>query len=213
MKTKRTVTTFHIVRHGQTKWNVERRMQGHMDSPLTEEGMEQARELSKLFAPIQFDAVFSSDVLRAQRTAQIIAAEKKMAVTTTKLLRESFMGRFEGEKLEYFLEQLRDQIDEHEKLVGQAYLAYKLASDMESAEESIARFITFLRETAVAYEGKNILVVSHANMMRSLLIHLGFGDKTTLPHGCVKNLAIITLESDGTDFFVTQTQGIQKVES
>lgn len=207
----RELTTFYIVRHGQTQWNVERRMQGHTDSPLTEAGLERAKDLAVLFRDLSLDAVFSSDVLRAQRTAQIITAEKKIAVTTTKLLRESAMGRFEGKDLGFFLEELREQIAHRDTLAGQSYLEYKIAPDVESDAEMIARFITFLRETAIAYEGKNILVVSHAGMIRSLLIHLGFGDKHSLPHGSVKNLAVVKVESDGTDFFVRETKGVEKI--
>src|SRR5260221_11136106 len=107
---ERKYTTFYIVRHGQTVWNVEHKMQGHMDSPLTNEGLAQARVLAEQFAPISFDAVFSSDVLRAKRTAEIIAIDKKIVVQTTKLLRESSLGKHEGRRWEEFEDELRDLI-------------------------------------------------------------------------------------------------------
>src|SRR5579872_7049036 len=92
--------TLYIVRHGETQWNVERRVQGQIDTPLTEHGKEQAKALGNLFKTIHFDAVFSSDLLRAQRTAELITLEKKLAVVTSELLRERSFGSFEGKYLE-----------------------------------------------------------------------------------------------------------------
>lgn len=57
--------TFYVVRHGETEWNVARKIQGHLDSSLTENGLSQAKELGKQLQTTHFDAVFSSDLLRA----------------------------------------------------------------------------------------------------------------------------------------------------
>jgi len=207
---KRKDTTFYIVRHGQTEWNLEHRLQGHMDSPLTDEGLAQAREIAKQFAGISFDAVFSSDVLRAKRTADIIVADRDIAVQTTKLLRETSFGKYEGKVWEEFETELQDMIQTREKLELESFMKYKISPEVESYAELVSRFITFLRETALAYEGRTILLVSHSGMMQGLLFHLGFATHKTLPAGSIKNLAHIKLESDGTDFFVRETVGISK---
>mgnify|MGYP001164786947 CR=1 FL=1 len=55
-----TKTTIYITRHGQTQWNIEERMQGHHDSPLTEHGMQQARWLRDALTPIDFAAIYAS---------------------------------------------------------------------------------------------------------------------------------------------------------
>ena len=60
------MTTFYIVRHGQTDWNVDRIVQGHKDSELTASGRAQAKDVAEKFKEIQFDHVFSSDLLRAR---------------------------------------------------------------------------------------------------------------------------------------------------
>src|SRR3989344_5835107 len=90
------LTTFYIVRHGQTEWNTKGLLQGHGDSPLTYLGVKQAEQIRDELKSIHFDAIFSSDLLRAKRTAEIVALERKIAVKTTQALRERDFGHFEG---------------------------------------------------------------------------------------------------------------------
>ncbi len=86
---------FYIVRHGQTECNILRKLQGHADIPLNATGEEEAKELAKQFIGTQFAVAFSSDLLRAKRTAEIISLEKNIAVMTTKVLREGNYGKQE----------------------------------------------------------------------------------------------------------------------
>ena len=87
--------TLYLVRHGETDWNVKGLLQGHTDIDLNKTGIKQAKELAKKLRRIKFAISFSSDLLRARRTAEIIATEKKIAVKTTTTLRERKFGRFE----------------------------------------------------------------------------------------------------------------------
>lgn len=89
-------TTIYIVRHGESEANAKGILQGQKDYPLTPKGEEQALIISNELKGINFDAIFSSDLLRAKRTAEIIAVERKLAVNTTKMLRERNYGRLEG---------------------------------------------------------------------------------------------------------------------
>ena len=91
---------FYIVRHGETEWNTKKIMQGHLDSPLTENGINQAANLANELKEIEFIKVISSDLMRAYRTAKIIAVDKDIAVTSTELLREINLGPFTGKKLD-----------------------------------------------------------------------------------------------------------------
>lgn len=193
--------TLYIIRHGQTDWNVKKITQGSNDIPLNEEGEKQARNFSNSFKSVRFDAVFSSDLIRAKKTAEIIALEKKLAVETTKLLRERRYGRFEGKKAEALdkLDKMKDALSKEERFKFKPY------PDVESDEEIIGRLTTFLREISVSYLGKSILVITHGGMMRTLLNHLG----VNLPHGAVGNSAYIKLVSDGVDFFIKETKGIK----
>jgi broad specificity phosphatase PhoE len=72
--------TFYITRHGETVWNIQQRMQGQQDSPLTENGILQAKAAAEKLKKIHFDHAFSSDLLRARRTAEIIAADHDLAI-------------------------------------------------------------------------------------------------------------------------------------
>lgn len=193
-----------MVRHGQTDWNVQRKIQGQKDIPLNAVGEQEAKELAKHFKDIHFDFAFSSDLLRAKRTAEIIALEHKLAVETTKLLRERHFGKLEGEPSAAFFTQLKLI----EELSHEERLKYRLTDDYETDEEFISRVLTFIRETAIVYPDKNILVGTHGGTLRMLLMHLGeFSYKDNDAHH-IKNGGYIILESDGVDFFLKKITGV-----
>jgi len=90
------MTEIILIRHGQTVWNTERRMQGHSDSPLTEKGLRQAQLLAKHLASLSFDALYSSDTGRAQHTARCVAEATGHRLNIEPRLRERNFGVFEG---------------------------------------------------------------------------------------------------------------------
>ena len=85
-----------LIRHGETLWNQEHRMQGHADSPLTPVGVTQARQLASRLAQIQFAALYSSDLGRALETARSVAQATGHEVVVDARLRERNFGVFEG---------------------------------------------------------------------------------------------------------------------
>jgi len=212
MKKKIKPCTFYIVRHGQTEWNLQRRMQGQKDSPLTPEALNLAKSLAKVLRTIEFAEVFSSDLLRAKRTAEIIALEHKLIVKTNKLIREITFGQFEGVKIDEFEKLFKDVIEEREKMTNKERFKTKMAKDIESDQEIVTRLLRFLKQTALAYLGKNVVIVAHGGIMRSLLIHLGFGSYQELRHGTIDNLGYYVLESDGIEFEIKETHGVTKIK-
>jgi broad specificity phosphatase PhoE len=202
--------TFYVVRHGETVWNSEGRLQGQMDSPLTEKGLEQARNVAKKLKHISFDAAFSSDLLRAKRTAEIIALEHAIAVDTVEALRERKFGQVEGKKLDELRVDLKEIMEAFDAMPPEERFVYRFVEDMESDDEVATRFITYLREIAVAYVGKTVLLVCHGGLMRAFLIKIGFAAHAELPPGTIDNAAYFKLESDGVDFFVKETSGVHK---
>jgi len=183
--------TLYIVRHGQTDWNLKEITQGETNVPLNSEGIKQAKTLRKNLKDINFDVVFSSDLLRAKQTAEIISLERKLAIKTAKALRERRYGKYEGTPQS----EMREIYDTWEKLSRKERISYKPYEGYETDEEIIGRYITFLRE-----------IVSHGGVMRVLLNHLS--DITYLT-GTISNLAYIKLESDGVDFFIKDLHGIK----
>lgn len=202
-------TTFYIVRHGQTTWNVEGLMQGHTDSPLTEKGEQQAKETAEKLKHINFDLIFSSDLLRAKRTAEIISLERQLAVETTDLLRERSFGIYEGQPYEavHVYDELLEKLGEDERHTFSQ-------NGVEDEASFIGRILTFFRETAVTHPGKNILVVSHGGVIRSLLLHLGIAAwKAGASNIIVKNASYMKLLSDGVNFEVKELEGITITEN
>jgi len=209
-KRKNIYCRLYIVRHVETEWNVKKLFQGHSDSPLTTKGIGQAKNLHDKLSEINFSAVYSSDMLRTKRTAEIIMIDKKIAVQTTKALRERCFGPFEGkgpkaETYDQFINMIKDQKQLLE--YAQLHPEYKT---VETDEQIMGRYITFLREISVAYASKKVLVVSSGGIMRVFLTHIGWGTKEELPSRCVQNMAITQIDCDGVDFFVRKVEGVNK---
>jgi len=193
--------TLYIVRHGQTDWNIQGITQGETNIPLNSEGIKQARASRKNLKDIKFDAVFSSDLIRAKKTAEIITLEKQLAIETTHLLRERRYGKLDGKPYNM----MKKYYDTWERLSKKERVNYRPYKGYETDEEVVNRFITFLREVAVGHCGKSVLVVTHGGLMRAFLNHIS---EETYLTGSVSNLAYIKLESDGVDFFIKEKYGI-----
>ncbi len=86
--------TVYVVRHGQTDWNKEGRIQGGTDNPLNSTGREQAAAMGSALADVKIDAVYSSSHRRARQTAEVL--EGRAPVMAMDELRERFFGKFEG---------------------------------------------------------------------------------------------------------------------
>jgi len=199
------LTTFYIVRHGETDWNNKKLLQGFTDIALNKTGENQAKDLAVVLKDVKFDLAFSSDLVRAKKTAEIIVLEKKLAVETTRLLRERTFGKFEGKPLSDFhsaQKLLKDLSYEQRR-------THHMAEDMESDEEVARRVFTFIREIAIANLGKTILLTTHGGVLRTILIHLGQMSYEESDNSKVSNGAYVVLETDGVDFFVKKVTGFK----
>ena len=198
-------TIFYLARHGKTEWNTQGLIQGHKDSKLTSEGENQAMQLAKELREVKFDLVFSSDLLRAKRTAEIVALEKQLAVQTTRLLRERTYGIYEGcaydamKKYDAFIESLSHS----ERFTHKS-------DRVESDEEIVGRMFTFIRETAVIHPGKTILLLSHADIIYTTLVHLGFGTYKTFHLSAIGNAGYAVLKTGGSDISILSTVRIEQ---
>jgi probable phosphoglycerate mutase len=158
----RPTTRFCLVRHGETDWNIERRLQGQLDIPLNHTGQQQARQLSQALSSTQqhFDALYVSDLLRTCQTAEAIATPLGLQPIRTKALRERHFGCFQG--LTY---------PEAEVQMPEAYRSFKSRDPAYAPEqgESLAvfsqRIEQFLCQAAERHPGKSLLVISHGGVL------------------------------------------------
>lgn len=207
-------TTFYIVRHGKSEANKADRISGQMETKLSQEGIEQARNRAKELKSINFDAAFASSLERAHHTAQIIVEERGLSVTTLDILKERFYGEVEGKRYDALEGNLKEQFDSYNAMESfSERFSLKLVPGMESDEEVVGRFMSFLTSTAQKYPGKTVLVVAHGNIMRTLLIHLGFAKLRELQHGTPKNTGYFVLTVEGDTFKVEKTVGIEKKQA
>ena len=153
------MTRILLVRHGETDWNLDRRLQGHSDRPLNDTGREQARALADELADTPLDAVYSSDLSRARETAQVVAETHGLEVTALPDLRERHFGSWEG---------LSD--DEIQQRFP-AEIANGTLGDGETRDEMDRRVLAALEEIARKHPDGTVLVVSHGGPLRAVLRH------------------------------------------
>jgi alpha-ribazole phosphatase len=150
------MTMFYLVRHGQTDWNKEGRYQGQADTPLNAAGEEQARQLAGKFDGIQIDAVYSSDLQRARRTAEAIGQALQLPVQLDVRLREINHGVWEGMLFTDIMRQYAAEIKEREMNPLEAR-----APGGESVLEVAERVLTAAESIAIMHPDETVILVSH----------------------------------------------------
>ena len=156
-----------LVRHAETEWNRDRRIQGHTDIGLSPQGYEQARRLAWRLAGEPIRAVYASDLSRALQTAEPLAAALGLPVRTTPLLREVSFGAWEGLT-----------ISEVEAGWPDEYAAWRQDSvrsrppQGEQIEELQRRTLAAVAEIVSAYPGESVAVVAHGGSVKSILCGL-----------------------------------------
>ena len=152
------MTEIWLVRHGQTDWNIEGRWQGHADIPLNSTGVEQARSLASNLAENgnNYEAIYSSDLLRAYTTAQEIGRSLDLPVHKDRRLREISKGAWEG----LLVTQVSDLSIEANRQRREDPL-YSRAPGGESLMEVVARLSSAADDIANAHPIGPVLVVTH----------------------------------------------------
>jgi probable phosphoglycerate mutase len=165
-----------LVRHGETVWNTESRIQGHTDSPLTPLGLAQARAIAERLGGERFDALVSSDLGRARETAGAIAGRTGHRTVEDARLRERNFGV--GEGLTYG--ELDHQYPDVFSRVRTTDPDFRIPGG-ESRRQFHDRVVAAFTAVAEAHEGKRIVVVTHGGVLAILYRHVhGLGIAT--PH-------------------------------
>lgn len=199
--------TIYIVRHGESVGNAEDIVGS--DPDLTIKGEKQVRNLRNKLTRIHFDSVFSADLIRSRKTAEIITQGDKLPIITSKALRERNYGKYEGVSSIKYRNDLKGIFEKLNNIPYEQQKNFKRYEGFETDNEMIFRFINYLRKIVKTNPGNTVLVVSSGSLMRILLINLGFAKPEKLPFDAVDNIGYIKLECSKNNLFVVETQGIK----
>ena len=170
----------HLIRHGQTDWNEERRVQGQSDSRLTQLGEQQAVELGQRIQLVEFDKVFCSSSLRTRQTAANLFPYSGVEIEYLDNLREIFLGPWEGT--------LYDEIERREPDSFRHFWEEPHLFDVEGAEsfyELQNRAVAAVEKIAELHLDQQIAVVSHGALIKTILCYvenLPMDELWTPPH-------------------------------
>lgn len=188
----------YLIRHGETEWNVLRRLQGRADIPLNENGKELAEKTGKALAGVPFTRIYSSPLKRAFETAQYIRGDRELEIIKEERLQEISFGDFEGlscSKDHYTIP------DPHFMDFFEHPDRYVAPKGGESIPEMCKRTTSFLRELVEdrSLENDTILLSTHGAAMMGLLSTVHQCELENFWNGGVhKNCAVTILDvTDG----------------
>ncbi len=188
-----TATRLCLVRHGETAWNAERRIQGQLDVPLSSVGHAQARAAARRLAREGFAAVYSSDLVRALHTAEAAARRLKLPIRRRSDLRERHYGVLQTLTFAEFAQ--------HHPQAHTRFLAREEAFALPGGGESLRRFADRVHrcvdEIVAAHPGGQVLVVTHGGVL-DILYRRASGKPLSAPRDFeIPNAGLNWLEADG----------------
>ncbi|MBR3132628.1 MAG: histidine phosphatase family protein [Clostridia bacterium] len=165
----------YVVRHGQTDWNLEGKLQGSTDVILNDNGRNQVSCLSERLKDIDFGIIISSPLKRAMETAQIINKEKKLEIVVFDDLKERSFGSFEGKvypDISAFWDYERDYNE----------------NGVESVKTMLNRVFNAMDSIISEYKDKDVLIVAHACVMIGIDCYFnGFKENHDFSNYCFEN--------------------------
>lgn len=179
------MTTIYLVRHGETDWNAERRMQGQTDIPLNATGLRQAEACGSALNREDYDVVISSQLLRAHKTAEVINSFLELPFVVMEDFAERSFGDAEG--LTY---------DERNQLYPD-----RNYPNQEILEDFSERIMTGLEQVHQKYAGKRILLVAHGAVIFRILSIISEG-KLDLGDKKIDNTSISTITRTEQDWVI-----------
>ena len=166
----------YVTRHGQTDWNVQKKVMGRCDEPLNETGLAQAEETRKSLSDTPIDIIICSPLQRAKQTAAVINTGRDIPIVYDDRIIERDFGEFEGKETKDF--------DFH------GYWNYYKNEQYQSAENIqsfFKRVYEFLEDITKKYKGKNVLVVAHGGI--SIPVNCFFNKR--IPEGSLVEAGLV----------------------
>ena len=190
-----------LMRHGETSWNIERRIQGHRDIPLNKRGKNQSISLAKVFEKKKISSIYSSDLKRASETALQISKVTKIDVDTRIGLRERCFGLFEGLKYDEIINYFPKEFKAWRSRNPNLKIPYK-KEESETLIEFYNRSIKTIIDIFKKYENERIAVITHGGVldcMFRLAKNKPLIDKRDFP---LLNASINSIVWNGNKFFI-----------
>ena len=166
----------YIVRHGETEWNVIKRFQGQLNTPLTEKGMEKLRKTGKKLENVLFDEVYTSELERTVNSAEIILNENngyknnKLELQKLAELNEVYFGVWQGLTYEEVFLKYPEEGNNYFYNVKN----YKAENvEAEKLEDALERFLKGINKILDSHESGNILVVTHGTVFEMFINYVG----------------------------------------
>lgn len=166
------VLKLYIVRHGETEWNVIKRFQGQLNTPLTEKGMEKLRETGKKLENVLFDEVYTSELGRTVASAEIILNEnrgyrnKKLELKKLAELNEVYFGVWQGLTYEEVFLKYPEEANNYFYNVKN----YKAENvEAENLKDALERFLKGINKILNRHKSGNILVVTHGTVFEMFM--------------------------------------------
>ena len=195
-----------LIRHGETEWNSQQRMQGHSNSDLSSVGQAQIQALGQWMKNVPFDHIYSSDSLRAKHTAEAITQFSGHKLKIDLRLREKNLGVFEG----LTSEEARERHPEVFRLFKTAGSKYVI-DEGESTQQLQDRALEIVDEIRIKHPEERVLLVTHGGFIRVVMKHsLGLSLETPTRF-LIRNTGVFRLVWED-KWLVSQMGGVSHLE-
>jgi len=195
-----------LIRHGETEWNSQQRMQGHSNSDLSSVGQAQIQALGEWMKNVPFDHIYSSDSLRAKQTAEAITQFSGHKLKIDLRLREKNLGVFEG----LTSEEARERHPEVFRLFKTAGSKYVI-DEGESTQQLQDRALEIVDEIRIKHLEERVLLVTHGGFIRVVMKHsLGLSLETPTRF-LIRNTGVFRLVWED-KWIVSQMGGVSHLE-
>lgn len=198
-------TIIYLIRHAKSMGNLAKVWGGDFD--ISEEGKVKTIELLEKLGNIKPSSIYSSNKKRTKQTAEILAKKWNLPVKINEKIKEKFYGNLEEKEISQEHKDFFDRLLlENPDLVWDCHLT----EGDETNRQVTERFLGGLDEIINENIGKTFLVISHSTVIRSFLVHIGFGNFSELRASTLKNCGYVKLNYKNGEFNVEETFGVER---
>jgi len=160
------MVNLNLIRHGKTQWNLEKKIQGEKDIPLSPQGRSQVMGWSFFLKDSSLDLILSSPMARARETAEILGKNLGLEIVMDENIREQAFGLWEGRSIDEIRREFSGVVEEQERM-GWNFSP----PGGEARHEVLKRALGAMEAAGARFKGFNLLVVTHQGVINSLVYH------------------------------------------